>query len=209
MTGEGLREMRKARTQRAIQEQAMRLFAERGYDATTVADVAAAAEVSSMTVFRYFPTKEDLVIADEYDPVIVDRIRARPPGEPPLRRIGAALVESAEGNSPADRAMLLARLRLGLSVPAIRARMWDGQYRSQRCIVEALRGADPDPDREFELWVAAGACLAAVSAAIMRWAASEGHEDLPGLMAAALRMVGALESTQIGALESTQNGSGQ
>ena len=73
--GPGLREMRKARTQRAIQEHAMRLFAGRGYDATTVADVAAAAEVSSMTVFRYFPAKEDLVMADEYDPVIVERIR--------------------------------------------------------------------------------------------------------------------------------------
>jgi AcrR family transcriptional regulator len=146
----------------------MRLFAERGYDATTVADVAAAAEVSSMRVSRYFPAKEDLVMADEYDPVIVERIRARPAGEPLIRRIGAALVESAQGHSPADRAMLLARVRLGLSVAALRARMWDGQYRSQRYIVEALRGENPDPDRELELWVATGACLAAAAAAIVR-----------------------------------------
>jgi AcrR family transcriptional regulator len=196
--GPGLRELRKARTQRAIQEHAMRLFAERGYDATTVADVAAAAEVSSMTVFRYFPAKEDLVMADEYDPVIVDRIRARPAGEPLIRRISAALAESAADHTPGDRALLLARVRLGLSVPALRARMWDGQYRSQRYIVEALRGEDPDPDREFELWVATGACLAAAAAAIMRWAEGGGHEDLPGLMAAALRILTAQETTQDG-----------
>jgi len=200
MTGHepGLREVRKARTQRAIQEHAMRLFAERGYDATTVADVAAAAEVSSMTVFRYFPAKEDLVMADEYDPVIVERIRARPSGEPLMGRIGAALVESAAGISPAGRVMLLARVRLGLSVPALRARMWDGQYRSQCYIVEALRGEIPDPDREFELWVATGACLAAATAAITRWAEHGGEDDLPRLMTAALHIVAASGTTQAG-----------
>jgi AcrR family transcriptional regulator len=185
----GLREMRKARTQRAIQEHAMRLFAERGYDATTVADVAAAAEVSSMTVFRYFPTKEDLVIADEFDPVIAERVLARPAGEPLIRRVAAALVESTADNTPADRAMLLARIRLSLSVPALRARMWDGQYRTQRYLVAELRGDDTDPDRELERWVATGACIAAATAAIMRWAEGEGREDLPVLMTAALRVV--------------------
>jgi AcrR family transcriptional regulator len=194
----GLREVHKARTQRTIQERAMRLFAERGYDATTVADVAAAAEVSSMTVFRYFPAKEDLVIADEYDPVIVERIRARPAGEPLIQRVAVALAESAADHEPADRAMLLARVRLSLSVPALRARMWDGQYRTQRYIVEALRGESPDPDREFELWVATGACLAAATAAIMRWAEGGGHEDLSGLMTAALRIVRGSRTTRAG-----------
>jgi AcrR family transcriptional regulator len=196
--GPGLREARKARTQRAIQEHAMRLFAERGYDATTVADVAAAAEVSSMTVFRYFPAKEDLVMADEYDPVIVERIRARPAGESLIQGVAVALAESAADQKPADRAMLLARVQLGLSVPALRARMWDGQYRTQRYIVEALRGESPDPDREFELWVATGACLAAATAAIMRWAEGGGHEDLPGLMTAALRIIRGSGTTQAG-----------
>jgi AcrR family transcriptional regulator len=189
--------MHKARTQRAIQEHAMRLFTERGYDATTVADVAAAAEVSSMTVFRYFPAKEDLVMADEYDPVIVERIRAGPASEPLIRRVAAALAESAADHSPDDRALLLARVRLGLSVPALRARMWDGQYRSQRYIVEALRGQDPDPGHELELWVATGACIAAAAAAIMRWAEHGGGEDLPRLIAAALAIVTSPGTTRI------------
>ena len=149
-------------------------------------------------MFRYFPTKEDLVLADDYDPLILDRIRTRPDDEPPMRRIGTALVESTAQHTPAERAMLLARLRLGLSVPALRARMWDGQYQTQRYLVEALRGDNPDPDHEFELWVTTGACLAAATAAIVRWAERGGQEDLAELMAAALRLVTPSGSTHTG-----------
>ncbi len=60
-----MRAQRRAETQRAIQAHAVRLLTERGYDATTVADVAEAAGVSPMTVYRHFPTKEDLVLVDE------------------------------------------------------------------------------------------------------------------------------------------------
>ncbi|MBM0275513.1 TetR family transcriptional regulator [Micromonospora tarensis] len=182
----GLREIHRLRTRQAIQEHAMRLFAERGFDTTTVADVAAAAEVSSMTVFRYFPTKEDLVLADDHDPIIVDHIRAQPTDQPMIQRIGTALLESTSAQSPDERAMLLARLRIGLSVPALRSRMWDGQYQTQRYIAEAL--ADEGID-EFELWVAAGACISAATAAIVRWAERGGTEDLAELMAVALRIV--------------------
>ncbi len=66
----GLRERKKARTKIAIQEHAVRLFRDQGYAATTVEQIAEAAEVSPSTVFRYFPTKEELVTTDEIDPVI-------------------------------------------------------------------------------------------------------------------------------------------
>jgi len=65
--GPSLRERKKVRTRGAIQEQAIRLFREQGYDETTVEEVAAAADVSPSTVFRYFPTKADLVIYDDLD----------------------------------------------------------------------------------------------------------------------------------------------
>ena len=75
----GLRERKKAKTRAAIRAHGMRLFAEQGYAATTVDQIAEAAEVSQSTFFRYFPTKEDLVLTDEYDPAIVAAMRAMPP----------------------------------------------------------------------------------------------------------------------------------
>lgn len=184
-----LRERQKAHTRQSIREHALRLFSERGYDATTVADVAEAAAVSSMTVFRHFPTKEDLVLTDEFDPVLCERIKARPADEPLMRRIGTALVESLAASSAIDREMLLRRLRLSLATPALRARRWDNQYLTQEAIVESLRGDPPDPEQEFQFRVTAGACLAAVAAALIRWAEHDGEDDPAELAAHALAIV--------------------
>ncbi len=174
---------------RSIQEHALALFVERGYDATTVADVAQAAEVSSMTVFRYFPTKEDLVLTDEFDPVLTERVRARPASEGPMRRIAATLVESMAETSEQDRRMLLTRLRLGMATPALRARYLDNQFLTQQALVQALRDDPADPEEEFRLNVAAGACLAAVTTALVRWADQDGEPDPAELMARALAIV--------------------
>jgi AcrR family transcriptional regulator len=88
----GLRETKKLRMRTEIADQAMRLFAERGFDRVTVAEVAAAADVSQKTVFNYFPTKEDLFFDEvpEREAAIVDALRSREPGESiltALRRI--------------------------------------------------------------------------------------------------------------------------
>ena len=78
----GLRERKKLQTRQHIADTAARLFAERGYDAVTVDEVAQAAEVSKKTVFNYFPTKEDLVFdgVDEREAKLVAMVRDRPPG---------------------------------------------------------------------------------------------------------------------------------
>lgn len=153
----------------------MRLFLARGYDATTVNDVAAAAEVSSMTVFRYFPTKEHLVLTDEFDPQIAERIVRRPAGEPLMHRIGMGLIGGVGELTLAEQQLLLRRMRLIMETPALRARQWESQYASQKVIVDALGGG-------FRVQVTAAACLAAASAAITRWAADNGRCDLRELM---------------------------
>ncbi|RBQ16671.1 TetR family transcriptional regulator [Spongiactinospora rosea] len=77
----GLRERKKARTRETILREAFRLFHERGYNATTVEQIAEAAEISPATFFRYFPAKEDLVRLDRFPPLI-EALAARPPGAP-------------------------------------------------------------------------------------------------------------------------------
>lgn len=79
----GLRERKKLKTRTAIRGAAFRLIAKQGYEATTVEQIAEASEVSPSTVFRYFPTKEDIVLTDEYDPVMASVLRSRPAGESP------------------------------------------------------------------------------------------------------------------------------
>lgn len=119
----GLRQLKKARTTAAIQRHAMRLFHENGYGATTVEAVAAAAEVAPSTVYRYFPTKEDLVVNDEYDYVFVDRFRERPADEPVIDALLAAMHDVVSLVPPDDLVLGVQRTRLMLTEPALRGAM--------------------------------------------------------------------------------------
>src|SRR5512135_2529883 len=87
----GLRERKKAKTRALIQQEALRLFREQGYSETTVEEIAAAAEVSPSTFFRYFLTKEDVVLYDVLDPILIKAFRAQPAGLSPIRALAAAL----------------------------------------------------------------------------------------------------------------------
>jgi AcrR family transcriptional regulator len=184
----GLRERKKAQTRRAIQHEALRLFLEKGYEATTVEEIAAAAGVSHMTFFRYFPRKEDAVLADEYDPLIFDLIATRPTDEPAVEKIRHALTDGLARVYAADRDALLVRTRLILSTPALRARLWEQQAATERLIARALAladRADPDSD-DLRLRVVTAACLATVTTAVGLWAESGGAGELADLIDQAL-----------------------
>src|SRR3954464_6473259 len=117
----GLRELKKQRTRIAIQEAALDLIVRQGYDAPPCEQIAAAAEVSPATLFRYFPTKEDIVMQDDYDPLMAAAVAARPAPERPFQAVRQAL-KSTWAQPPAhEMSIVRKRPRLLLSVPALRA----------------------------------------------------------------------------------------
>ena len=89
----GLRERKKARTRAAIREHALRLFREQGYHATTVEQIAEAAEISPSTFFRYFPTKEDVVLQDDFDLITLEAFERSPPSMSVIAAFRAAVAE--------------------------------------------------------------------------------------------------------------------
>ncbi len=167
----GLRERKKIKTRQAIRRSAYRLFAERGYQATSVERIAEAAEVSLSTVFRYFPTKEDLVLTDEYDTLLAAGIRARPADEPMVESIRRVTTETLGEIATQEGAELLQRIRLIRDVPAIRGRSAEQAARIAALISAALAERAGRPADDLELRVVSAAILAALQEAMLSWAA--------------------------------------
>lgn len=124
----GLRERKKAKTKAAIQRHAVRLFTEQGFAATTVEQIAEAAEVSPSTVFRYFPTKEELVVFDPYDPVIFAEFQRQPPELTLIQAWRHALLAAFANMTEDEITGQLERGRLVMTVPEL----WGATLRDTR-----------------------------------------------------------------------------
>jgi AcrR family transcriptional regulator len=179
--GPDWRQRKKIATRDRIRANALRLFREQGYDATTVEQIAADAGVSHMTFFRYFPTKEDVALSDSYDPVIAGLIAQTPASWPLIRRIRTVLAEGLRQIYGTDRDALLAQNKLVVSTPALRERLWADQIATQQLILQALSAGQDDPP-SFQDRVTVAACLAAASTAILTWVENDGAPDLPELV---------------------------
>jgi len=176
------RQRKKNATRDRIRASALRLFSEQGYDATTVEQVAAAAGVSHMTFFRYFPTKEDVALSDSYDPMLVGLLEQTPATWPVADRIRAALLRGLRQLYDTDRNSLLAQNRLIISTPALRERLWASQMATQQLILQALGAGQGDPHPGFQDRVTVAACLAAATTAILAWVENDGTPELPDLV---------------------------
>ena len=144
----GLRERKKLRTRRAIADAALRLFDERGYEETTISDIAAAADISPRTFFSYFPSKDDVVFA-EMDERLAD-VRAglseRPDGEQPLatfRRVTEALVQAIAAEDGEYGAIQVALIR---ERPSLQAQALKRLSDAEDGFVRVLRDLVPDLD---------------------------------------------------------------
>jgi AcrR family transcriptional regulator len=171
------RQRKKTATRDRIRACALRLFREQGYDATTVEQIAAAGGVSHMTFFRYFPTKEDVALADSYDPLIAALLAQTPATWPLIHRIRAALLQGLEQVYDTDRDALLAQNKLIVSTPVLRQRLWADQMATQQLILQAL-----GPRPSFQTRVIVAACLAAATTAVLTWVDNNGTPELPDLI---------------------------
>jgi AcrR family transcriptional regulator len=176
------RQRKKSATRDRIRASALRLFREYGYDATTVEQIAAAAGVSHMTFFRYFPAKEDVALSDSFDPLIAGAIAQTPASWPLTRRIRTVFVQGLRQIYPAERDTLLAQNKLIISTPALRERLWASQIATQQLILQALGKGQDDPQPSFQDRVTVAACLAAATTAILTWVENDGVPELPDLI---------------------------
>ncbi|MGK8520453.1 TetR family transcriptional regulator [Nocardia asteroides] len=163
-TARGLRERKKERTRRSIRVEAFRLFREQGYGETTIEQIAAAAEVSPSTFFRYFPTKEQLVLADDLDPMMLEALRRQPREVSPLTAFRGAVVEVFSSLPAADLAFEQERQALLYHVPELRSAIGLEIVRSINLLASLLAEHTGRSADDFEVRVAAGAVAGAALA---------------------------------------------
>ncbi len=173
----GLRERKKARTRASLREHALRLFRLQGYQGTTVEQIAAAAEVSPSTFFRYFPTKEDLVLQDDMDTRLIEALGQQPPGLSPIAAVRAATRQVFGSYTAADMDVLRETTRLTMTVPEIRARALDEFARTIGTIAEAVGKRAGRPADELAVRTVAGAIVGVIMAITLPWEGwSEGYD---------------------------------
>ncbi|MGW7680382.1 acyl-CoA-like ligand-binding transcription factor [Kribbella sp. NPDC054772] len=160
----GLRERKKAKTRAAIQEHALRLFRDQGYAETTVQEIAAAAEVSPATFFRYFATKEDTIVLDRLDPVMIELFRRQPPELHPTDALRAAIRESLGVLTEDEWALESERQQLVLNAPELRVRMLDQFYEGIDLLAELASERTGRPAYDFVVRAWAGAVVGVVMA---------------------------------------------
>jgi AcrR family transcriptional regulator len=158
----GLRERKKIKTRAAIREHAFRLFRENGYTATTIEQIAEAAEVSPSTYFRYFPTKEAVVLTDDLDSVVVGAMAGIPLELPPLAAIREGL-RRAFANLDSDL-MDFERERQSVirAEPELRSTMLDELTRNIAMLAGVVAARTGRNENDFEIRVFAGAVVGAM-----------------------------------------------
>ena len=176
---ESLRDRRKRRTAEAIVAGALELFEARGFERTTVDQIAAAADISRRTFFRYFADKEELFFAEDERllEVVEATLDAAPAGEPMLE-LARRATRALAARSTADPQRRLARERLIAATPALQARRLAKNLRWEQAIAARLvaRGSDWP-----EALLVPKLALACFQAAYERWVLDPG-QDLPGLV---------------------------
>ncbi|MFI2636251.1 TetR/AcrR family transcriptional regulator [Streptomyces collinus] len=175
----GLRQRKKMRTRQALIEGALRLFTEKGYDQTTVAEIAATADIATRTFFSYFDSKDDIVFFDDRSRLerAVEIIEDRQPGEPVADLLRRVIDQSVFRDTDSELARKVGpvRTRLIVSVPALQARELHVLFDIQLQLTHALHRACPELDL-VEAAAAVGSLVGAIKIVV---AACQNRGDRP------------------------------
>jgi len=187
----GLRERRKRLTAAELEAAALRLFGERGFDSVTVDDIAAEADVSRRTFFRYFASKEDVLLADHFVQLarLREAIAARPADEPILTALRNAIL-SMTGDFEDRKEKVILRGRIMRDTPSLQARSlvlqkaWEDAM--QEMVAERLK---VDPALDLRPGVVSATTLAALRVSFQSWLSAGATGDLIAMTAEALDLL--------------------
>jgi AcrR family transcriptional regulator len=181
-TAPGLRERKKAKTRWAIQEHALRLFAEQGYENTTVDQIAAAAEISPSTFFRYFRTKEDVVVQDEFDDQLLEAFRAAGAAQNPLDSLQRSILTAIVGIDAGELEKSRQRMTLIFASPALRARTVENVLSGFDEAAAAFGEGVGRPATDPAVRAFVGAVIGALMPVLVQWNAEGYSEDITGYL---------------------------
>jgi AcrR family transcriptional regulator len=170
---EGLRARKKERTRRALIDAAYLLFDRKGYESTTIVEIADAADVSVGTFFNHFPVKEDVLFPDN-DVILAAARRAiagREPGQQPAEALGGAIKQALDhgAGQDLDDAAQVARIRMIMARPTLQAAVSQRLLHAQQHLIETLREAYPElSDAALLVGAMVGGVVAAVQESVLR-----------------------------------------
>lgn len=188
----GLRARKKDRTRRTIERAALELFESRGFDATTIEDVAAAADIAPRTFFHYFRSKEEAVTSNYTSRLqqIVSVLDSGSKDQDPWGALRSAFM-SAAGNYEAERGEMFRRFRIIQSNPSVAAHNLQAQAQWEEAVAHAVaRWLDVDGAIDIRPRLIAGAALFALRASLRTWLADDGNSRLPDHLADAFDLLG-------------------
>jgi AcrR family transcriptional regulator len=186
----GLRERKKLRTQRELREAGLRLFQERGFDHVAIDDIAAAAEVSKTTFYRYFDSKEDVLLGnlDEGIERMEAALAARPADEPAVEAVRNAILDLMDDYGH-DRELTLAKGRIMRDTPSLQARNRDHQVAWEAVLARFVAERLGVEAHDLVPRVIAANLIATMRVAVDQWLASGGRSPLHTTVADALELV--------------------
>ncbi|HTU71760.1 MAG TPA: TetR family transcriptional regulator [Candidatus Baltobacteraceae bacterium] len=165
----GLRERKKEHVRTTIQREALRLFTEQGFEQTTVEQIAEAAGISPATFYRYFTSKEDSVVTDEYDPIVIQALMERPADEPAIDSVRAVMTGVLAKYFDRDRDLLAARHQLLRKTPSLQVASFEEQERATELFSALIARHLRRPANDLDVRIACGAVTGALREAVGLW----------------------------------------